>query len=127
MHAGQFVAPDGKAARRRTGRQQQRVVRQIGAGRLEPVRVRIDGDRLGRGAQLDAAIGIPFRGVEDRGIPPFLSGEIALRQGWTLVGRMGFGGDDRDVAVVPLVAKRLGRRSRGDPAADDHDVRHGSS
>ena len=60
-----------------------------------------------RRAQIHALIGIPLGGLEDHGIHALLAREIALRQRRPLVGRVRLLGDDRDVAVVALLAERL--------------------
>ena len=69
--------------------------------------------------ELDPEVGEPGGVVEDEGAAVVLAAQVALRQGWPLVGRLGFGADEHDGLRVTELAQGRDERDAGLPGADD--------
>ncbi len=92
-------------------------------------RVPLEVDRRHRRAEveLDVVVGVPLLVVDEDHRLGLVAQEHRLGEGWAFVGQMGFGGEDGQLAVVPVVAE-LGNGGRGREAtADDHDPHRASS
>ena len=62
---------------------------------------RVELDHDGRGPEVDVLLGVPLARPQDDGIRPLFAGEVALREGRALVGRVRLLGEHGHIASQP--------------------------
>lgn len=120
MHPAQVRTGHLKAAGRRTGRQQQLVVAQrLSARCVHFVCSAVDfGDSCAQ-TQVDVVFDVPLRGMDVDLFPLGAALQVTLRQRRSVIGALGLGPDEDDLAAETVGAQRFGCLGAGQPGAHD--------
>ena len=84
----------------------------------------VDPGRVRAGAQGDLLIIIPFARAQVEPCLFHLTQEVGFGERWSLIGRNGFGADQRDLPVEAFTTELAGKRLAGLAGADDDKMGH---